>query len=146
MHFVKPRKGLFIVILMLLLASLACLGGGGDTDTDSGNTGDADLEATQRSLESTQNALEVQQEVEPTQAPPQGEPESGPTNNGGSGNGPALSNTLFVHSEGIYETYPPEGWEIEDDVTDVTRDCDLIFRFDTGFRPRFFHQIVFPPA
>ncbi|MBN2501565.1 MAG: hypothetical protein JXB38_12360 [Anaerolineales bacterium] len=112
MHFVKPRKGLFVVILVLLLASLACLGGSGDAD--SGDTGEANFEATQRSLESTQNALEVQQEAEPTQAAPQGEQESGPTNSGGSGNGPALSNTLFTHPEGIYDTYPPEGWEIED--------------------------------
>ncbi len=117
MHFVKPRKGLFVVILVLLLASLACLGGSGD-DGDSGNTGDADFEATQRSLESTQNALEVQQEEPiPTSTPkPQQdtEPETQPEEPVGVAPF-TLSNSIYSHPSGIFDTYPPEGWSQEED-------------------------------
>lgn len=118
MHSLKPRKGLLIVVILLLLASLACLSSGGGGDA--GDEGQADFDATQRSLESTQNALDVQQE-EPTEAPTEVPPTEAPEEQETESEAPVesapftLTNLLYSHPSGIFDTYPPEGWSWEED-------------------------------
>jgi hypothetical protein len=102
---------------MLLLASLACLSGGGEAD--SGDDGQSDFEATQRSLESTQNALDVQQE-NPDQAPTQAAQEQpdndSPPPEAPSGAPFSLQSAIYSHPSGIFDTYPPVGWEASEDT------------------------------
>jgi hypothetical protein len=112
----SSRKGLLLIITVLLLSSLACLGGQVNNTGDTGNTGDTvDTAGTQLALESTQNALDVQASSTPIPPPtkaPDTQPDTGPST------GPApfsLVASPYNHPEGLFATYPPQGWSADED-------------------------------
>lgn len=119
------KVSIIAMLVILVLATLACLGGKSEPEVD--------VAATQRSLESTQNALSLQAE-KPTSPPP---PTAAPAEDGGDSDGDSggntsgsaafrLSSQKYTDPAGLFDFYPPEGW------TDGSSEGEAIFYEETG--------------
>lgn len=122
----KLSRSLFLFVVLLVVMGLACNFGGGEEPT--AEPAPTDVPPTEAAAAPTEAPPTEPPTEAPTEAPtvvpptkaalPTSEPE--PTEEPASQAPFELSTTIYSHPDGLFELYPPAGWEIDEKSGGVT--------------------------